>query len=70
VLREEQRRRGAFVDACADVRENPVRAGLCVTRREWPFAGARVAGYPDLEPRDPASGELFWRIYAKLVEPA
>jgi REP element-mobilizing transposase RayT len=70
VLREEQRRRGAFGDACAYVRENPVRAGLCVTRREWPFAGARVAGYPDLEPRDPASGELFWRIYAKLVKPA
>ena len=70
MLREEQRRRGAFVDACAYVRENPVRAGLCVTWREWPFAGAMVAGYPDLEPRDPAYWELFWRIYAKLVEPA
>ena len=67
-LREQQRKRGAFVDACAYTRENPVRAGLCVTWREWPFAGAMVAGCPDVEPRDPAYGELCWRIDAKLVE--
>jgi hypothetical protein len=29
-----------------------------------------VAGCPELEPRDPAYGELCWRIYAKRVEPA
>ena len=70
VLRKKRRKRGAFVDACAYTRENPVRAGRCVTWREWPFAGAMVAGCPELEPRDPAYGELCWRIYAKLVEPA
>ena len=67
VLREEQRKRGAFITACGYGRENPVRAGLCAKWQEWPFAGAMVAGYPELDTRDEAYWELFWRIYAKLV---
>lgn len=70
VLREEQRKRGAFVAACGYVRENPVRAGLVTEWREWLYAGAVVAGYPDLEPREEGFWEKYWRIYAKLVEGA
>jgi putative transposase len=31
-----------FVAACAYVFENPVRAGLCATRDEWPWIGGEV----------------------------
>jgi hypothetical protein len=70
VLREEQRKRGAFVMACQYVRENPVRAGLVEDWRAWPYAGAMVAGYPDFDPRDGDFWDDFWKVYNRLVEAA
>lgn len=67
VLRDQERKRGAFESTCAYVRENPVRAGLCSIWEEWPYAGAVVAGYPDLNPREHDFWPRFWRIYARLV---
>ena len=70
VLREEERKRGAFIAAVQYGRENPVRAGLCAKRQDWPYAGAMVAGFPDLDPRAEDFWELFWRIHTKLVDGA
>jgi putative transposase len=67
VLREGERERGAFVSAVSYVRENPVRAGLCATWVDWEFAGAAIAGYPDLDPRADDFWDVFWRIHAKLA---
>lgn len=68
VLREEQRKRGAFAAACHYVCENPVRAGLVADWRVWPFTGAMVCGYPALDPRDERFWDDFWKIYGLLVE--
>lgn len=68
VLREEQRKRGAFAMACQYVRENPVRAGLVEKWSDWKFAGALVPGYPDLDPRRDDFWERFWKIYVRVVE--
>jgi putative transposase len=69
ILREHQREHGAFQVACAYVCANPQRAALCADWREWPYLGAVVPGYPDLDPRTPAFWEIFWKIYNRLVEP-
>jgi putative transposase len=68
VLRERERQRGAFESVCHYIRENPVRAGLCENWKDWPFLGASVAGYPDLDPRDDNFWERFWRIFAKRFD--
>ena len=33
-----------FVAACAYVLDNPVRAGLCATRDDWPRLGGEILG--------------------------
>src|SRR3954469_19210671 len=68
VLRESERERDALQSTCGYVRENPVRAGLCVDWKDWPYQGAQVAGYPNLNPRDPDFWARFWRIHNRLVE--
>lgn len=32
-----------FATTCAYVLDNPVRAGLCATRRDWPWSGGLYA---------------------------
>ena len=68
VLREKERERGAFMSACQYVLDNPVRAGLCASRADWPFLGATVAGYPDLDPQVEDYWEKFWKIHNRLVD--
>ena len=46
---------------------NPVRAGLVAEWRAYPYSGALVPGYPDMELRDDDYWERFWRVYGKLV---
>jgi len=58
VLRESERERGAFSDACQYLRDNPLRAGLVSSAEEWPFAGSMVPGFPDLDPWD---SDQFWK---------
>lgn len=68
VLREQERERGAFQDACSYVRHNPQRAGFVGDWREWSFLGAMIAGYPDLDPRLESFWEDFWKIHNRLVD--
>ncbi len=68
VLRERERARGAFAAACAYVRQNPERASLCSDWRQWPYAGAIIPGYPDLDPRHIDFWETYWRIHNRLLE--
>jgi putative transposase len=52
VLRQDERRRGAFAKICFYILANPVRAGLIKDPENWPFCGAVLPGYPDLHPRN------------------
>ena len=67
VLRDNQRKRGAFQSACHYVAENPVRAGLCNAPAEWMYSGSVFPGYPDLNPRDIDFWERFWKIYTRSI---
>ena len=63
VLREEERKRGAFASVCFYILANPVRAALVERPKDWPYSGAIVPGYPDLNPRREEFWELFWKLY-------
>jgi REP element-mobilizing transposase RayT len=69
VLREEERKRGAFASACIYVLNNPVRAGLVARARDWSWLGAVVPGYPDVHPLDDDYWPLFWKLYEQQREP-
>jgi REP element-mobilizing transposase RayT len=69
VLREEDRRRGAFAKACFYVLDNPRRKGLVKHPGEWGFLGAIVPGYPFLHPLADDFWEMFWKIYQREREP-
>ncbi|KAF0178252.1 MAG: hypothetical protein FD161_1999 [Limisphaerales bacterium] len=69
VLREEQRRRGAFAETCFYIAENPVKAELVEDVRAWSFTGCVVPGYPTLQPLAEDYWPKFWRIYGKLRQP-
>lgn len=64
VLRDDERKRGAFVSTCHYIAENPIRAGLANSTTAWPFTGCIVPGYPVLRPLADGFWEKFWRIYA------
>jgi hypothetical protein len=68
VLREEERRRGAFARFCFYTLANPVRAGLAKTPHRWPYTGAVVPGYPDLHPLAEDFWPLFWKLYTTAVK--
>ena len=51
VLREKERKHGAFGAVCHYVLENPVRKGLVERWANWKFSGASLPGYPDVDPR-------------------
>lgn len=70
VLREEERKRGAFADVATYIMENPVRAGLADDWRAYPHSGAVVVGRPDFDPRAKDFWERFWRHWNALVETA
>lgn len=67
VLREEERQPSALGKMASYVLENPVRAGLTEDWRNYPFRGAMVPGYPDLDVTEKDFWERFWRIYNRLV---
>jgi REP element-mobilizing transposase RayT len=64
VLRDEERKKGAFVATCTYLSENPVRACLAPSGEVWPFTGCIVAGYPTLHPLASGFWDKFWKIYA------
>jgi len=69
MLREEERKQGAFASVCFYILANPVRAKLVEKEAEWKFSGAVVPGYPDLHPMQEDYWELFWKLYYKQREP-
>lgn len=69
VLREEERKQGAFASVCFYILANPVRAKLVEKETDWRFGGAIVPGYPDLHPLHEDYWELFWKLYYKQREP-
>ena len=69
VLRESEKKAGAFTTICNYVFENPVRKRLSARWQDYPFLGTMVPGYPTLDPRKDDFWEKFWRIYNGRVEP-
>lgn len=69
VLREEERKQGAFASVCFYILANPIRAELVNKETEWRFCGAIVPSYPDLHPQVEDYWELFWSLYYKHREP-
>ncbi len=69
VLREDERRRGAFAKICFYILANPTRAELIKKPEPWPFCGAVVLGYPDLHPSDGDFWLKFWKLYAAARAP-
>jgi REP element-mobilizing transposase RayT len=69
VLRQKDRQRGAFARLCDYIRLNPARAELIEGTEVWPFWGAVLPGYPDVDPGLDEFWPLLWRLYAKLKHP-
>ena len=69
VLREEERRRGAFAKICFYILANPVRAELIKEPERWPFCGAILPGYPDLHPFEEDFWPKFWKLYIAARAP-
>ena len=67
VLREDERRKGAFTAMVRYIAENPVRAELTDDMRAWPYTGCVVPGYPDLHPLKVDFWDKFWRLYSAAV---
>jgi len=69
VLKEEERRRNAFVRVCNYIQENPLRAELVQHPAEWRFSGAIVPGYPTLHPLQENFWPKFWKLYSQAKHP-
>ena len=69
VLRDEERKQGAFAKVCFYILANPVRAGLSRETDTWPFCGAIFPGYPTLHPLRDDFWPLFWKLYAAMRAP-
>ncbi len=69
VLREQQRKRGAFAKVCFYIAANPVRAELIPETGQWPYTGCVIPGYPKLDPGAEDFWPKFWRLYTKLRQP-
>jgi putative transposase len=67
VLREDERRRGAFQSTCQYVIENPLRKNLCSEWESYRFSGALLPGFPDLDPRRADFWAVYWKIYNQRV---
>jgi REP element-mobilizing transposase RayT len=63
VLREKDRRSGAFSDLGDYIWQNPVRAELVGKWQDWPHLGTVLPGYRSLDPRKPYFRDNFWKGY-------
>jgi REP element-mobilizing transposase RayT len=70
VLSEKESERGAFEAVCFYIVENPVRAKLCGSSKEYAFSGSIIPGYPDLRIHEEGYWELFWKICHRLTTAA
>ncbi len=69
VLRQEERLRDAFAKICFYISANPVRSGLIVESAKWPFCGAIIPGYPDLDTSEEDFWPLFWKLFQQFHQP-
>jgi putative transposase len=65
VLKEDERRRNAFVCVSNYILENPLRAELVKNPIEWKFNGAIIPGYPTLHPLQGDFWGKFWKLYSQ-----
>ncbi|PXA04909.1 hypothetical protein DDZ13_02795 [Coraliomargarita sinensis] len=65
VVREDERTTGRYADSVNYILMNPVRAGLVEHWQDYAYLGALLPGYPDLDRRDPAFNDLFWKLLAQ-----
>ncbi|HKI69604.1 MAG TPA: hypothetical protein VKA67_08450 [Verrucomicrobiae bacterium] len=68
-MKEEERRRNAFVRVCHYILDNPLRADLAKNPDEWPFSGSIVPGYPALHALQKNFWPKFRKIYAQKRHP-
>jgi REP element-mobilizing transposase RayT len=69
VLREEERKRGAFAKICFYILDNPVRARLVAEPQAWSFSGAIMPGYPKSNPLDEDFWPMFWKTFQAARQP-
>jgi hypothetical protein len=69
VLRARERRGDALAALAKYLLLNPVRANLCVNWSDYPYSNTLIAGYPELDVRQPGFWELFLKIYDRLTKP-
>jgi REP element-mobilizing transposase RayT len=69
VLRDEERKHGAFMKICFYILANPVRAGLVKETEIWPHAGAIIPGYPKLHPGQDDFWPKFWKLFHQQRQP-
>ena len=62
VVREDERASGRYVDTINYLLANPVRAGLVERWQDYPYLGAMLVGYPDLDRRRQDFNDLFWKL--------
>ena len=65
VLRDEERRRDAFVSVANYILTNPERKGLAGKWSEWRFSGGVFPGVYAFDPRSDGYWERFWREYER-----
>jgi putative transposase len=63
VLRDDERKRGAFAKICFYILDNPVRARLVEGSRAWAFSGAMIPGYPAFHLLAEDFWPKFWKIF-------
>jgi len=69
VLKTEERQRKFFGLACAEyVLLNPVKEELVKSPAEWPFSGAVIPGYPNVNPFRGDYWPWFWKHYYLVRE--
>jgi putative transposase len=70
VLQEKEIEQDGFESVCFYIAENPVRAKLVGSAKEYPFSGSVLPGYPGLRIHEEGYWELFWKIVHRLTAAA
>lgn len=68
VLRDTERTHDAFPKIAAYILQNPERAKLVASWRDWPYLGAIFPGVHPLDPRMPDYWDRYWREHHRRVD--
>lgn len=66
VLRPDESGPDAFIALVHYISENPVRARLTASARDWPYVGSVVPALPKLDPRDEEFRKRWWAYWNAL----